>query len=622
MKDIRCKAGGFTLIELSVVIVILGLLSAGIIAAYSVYMQKEQTSRTQRNIEAVNDAIASFVAENGYLPCPASPDDAASRATNCGDGGTSVSPVMARVGAGGGLNVRIGVVPVSVNEGVGVVRQLVPGEKAIDGWNNRLAYAVVEEMAVPGNGRMDQDGAITIRNSGGGNATTTARYIVLSHGQDGAGAYSRAGLPRQPCAAGSGGLNDIINCDNLDATFVSIGNGGTRSTSGDANNFDDFVMSDTSASGINGRYECTDPNTVFSGVNFSTRRAICTPRDPMTCTDPATAFAGLIMDPGGSGRLVPDCRVFSQLCPAGQVRVADNAGGSYCANNTQGSCPAGEVQVGMLNPVDANGDGIEDTTLKAIAFGGAPDCRNIVSACNSTTEIQVGTRTNASGALEAICAPRQVGSPCTGANVMIGSNPDGSPQCAPVPTCPNGQYIFGLVSGVLQCSRAVGDSGCGPGEKVTGISNGVVSCAPDTGNSFPSAPLRSVFASCPPGWSRESVANVYAEVIKLPGGTHSTYSEMPLIFSRYDWDQISNPANNIAGTVGEHHHYMPTTEFCRTDTEYSTYVDINVGWAGDNCPPGWDRIGFIPRWEGGCAAYDANNNCQYHTYTTMVRCAK
>lgn len=394
MTIIRDKReSGFTLLELAISTVIIGLLMAGILSAYAVHMKKKQVDITNSNIEAVNDAIVAFVRENGFFPCPAVRTEASATA-DC-NGTITTTP-----------NILAGVVPITVMDQNGNFRQLVPGEEALDGWRNRLTYVVTagmaRDMTNPASVNPDFNvvqGAIRVDKLDGTPAEERGRFLVLSHGQDGVGAVSAAGVARRPC--GQGGVNDNINCDNQWDRFVSIGISGVRSTSGDANNFDDFVSGDTlrnlpETGGDTGSFiyasttepTCPDgwdevsfsPTTVrvplenaASGVHTTTQNSVGMTNITLpTATPPAwnTPSRTCKSQRGYRGQIEVSAHNMQDQsqnpCPSGterignvtrtalqQVQVASQCDDNYCAAGTQTVIqPVSETRVVCADPAD------------------------------------------------------------------------------------------------------------------------------------------------------------------------------------------------------------------------------------------------------------------------------
>ena len=67
----RQQAQGFTLIEVAISMVILGLVLTGLVVALSQQMQQRHLIDTRTTLQQANEAIISFVVANARLPCPA-----------------------------------------------------------------------------------------------------------------------------------------------------------------------------------------------------------------------------------------------------------------------------------------------------------------------------------------------------------------------------------------------------------------------------------------------------------------------------------------------------------------------------------------------------------------------
>ena len=62
---------GFTMIELSIVIIIMGLLFVGSFEANKHFMIQHNIKATIIKLNAIQNALDIYVIENGKLPCPA-----------------------------------------------------------------------------------------------------------------------------------------------------------------------------------------------------------------------------------------------------------------------------------------------------------------------------------------------------------------------------------------------------------------------------------------------------------------------------------------------------------------------------------------------------------------------
>src|SRR5688572_19844594 len=63
---------GFSLAELAIVLLIVGLILAGVLTPLGAQIEIRKTAETTKILEDVKEALLGFAAANGRLPCPAS----------------------------------------------------------------------------------------------------------------------------------------------------------------------------------------------------------------------------------------------------------------------------------------------------------------------------------------------------------------------------------------------------------------------------------------------------------------------------------------------------------------------------------------------------------------------
>ena len=205
---------GFTLIEMSVVIVLLSAIIGSVAIIFNTLLRTYQEDETVKKLEAIQRAMYEYRVAFNTLPCPADITlnlahthfgVAAANQGTCTGGvptsnfsGTDATPQEAR----GGL------VPVTTLQ--------LPPEFAFDGWGRRIMYYVSRDMTQSGalnivNG-IDPTPRMIIHNEQGVPNTTLATYVLVSGGPNGHGMYPRVGGATR-VNNGSTNADELNNCD-------------------------------------------------------------------------------------------------------------------------------------------------------------------------------------------------------------------------------------------------------------------------------------------------------------------------------------------------------------------------------------------------------------------------
>lgn len=247
---------GFTLLEMAIVLVIVTLVAAAGLSLTTALRTNQGVATARTKQEAIKVALITFIARNQRLPCPAietlAPDDddyGVESGTPGTCGATSIpSAVLPGVGP-----IQRGVVPwVSLG---------LSDTDALDGWNNRFSYFVVEAAtdntpAAPfplsgmrggialhsgtpvALGLPNQINACSTT-AGDNGCNIAAVVLILSHGSNGSSAFMPSG-GQLPPPVGTAAL-EIENTD-ADASFVQ-----TKYSDNVINPFDDILLAVTPA---------------------------------------------------------------------------------------------------------------------------------------------------------------------------------------------------------------------------------------------------------------------------------------------------------------------------------------------------------------------------------------
>lgn len=116
--------GGFTLVEMAIVLVILGFVLSALLLPLQAQRELVFQAQTQTTLENARRAILGFAQQQGRLPCPA----------------TAASNGISLPLAGGTCNQQVGFLPAVT---LGIQPTDTQGF-ALDGWNNRIQYAVTQ----------------------------------------------------------------------------------------------------------------------------------------------------------------------------------------------------------------------------------------------------------------------------------------------------------------------------------------------------------------------------------------------------------------------------------------------------------------------------------------------
>ena len=82
MTSLKSKQRGFTIVELLIVIVVIGILAALVITTFTGIQQKARNTERTTDIKALHGQVEAYYAQNGKYPTLANMNDATWRSTN------------------------------------------------------------------------------------------------------------------------------------------------------------------------------------------------------------------------------------------------------------------------------------------------------------------------------------------------------------------------------------------------------------------------------------------------------------------------------------------------------------------------------------------------------------
>lgn len=216
-RTTRRRQSGFTLVEIAIVLLIVGLMIGGILGPLFSQLEQRRVSDTKRTMEEAREALYGFALRNGYLPCPAI---------------SSINGLEDRTG--NLCNKRYGFLPWAT---LGVSR--------LDGWNRLMAYSVTPAFADSTNLftlRTLRDITVVTRATNGQLVPATdigdIPAVIVSFGRNG---YGATGDQNTIIAdAGVGNIDEKVNLQATGTTLI------TRDAIENANapggEFDDMVL--------------------------------------------------------------------------------------------------------------------------------------------------------------------------------------------------------------------------------------------------------------------------------------------------------------------------------------------------------------------------------------------
>jgi prepilin-type N-terminal cleavage/methylation domain-containing protein len=238
----KSRSFGFTLVEMAMVLLIIGLILGGLLPTISTQQEQQRINETRKELSEIQQALIGFAVINGRLPCPAQASLASdqpnagmetSKGNTCGC--LSASGSNDTVANAGASNVACTNTSVT-----GVIPWVTLGIRETDAWDHRFTYRVATRFADQiAAGTTDCAPALSTpplassfalcspgvpdvvsAASGGVAVATDVPGIVVSHGKNGLGAYRSDGS-QIPGATGDEAENSDNNNTFVDHSYAS-----------------------------------------------------------------------------------------------------------------------------------------------------------------------------------------------------------------------------------------------------------------------------------------------------------------------------------------------------------------------------------------------------------------
>lgn len=164
------RQSGFTLVEMAVVIMIVGLLVGVAFSIINPLARSLREAETKEKMEIIADAIANYAAMHNRIPCPAPPDEA----------DNTHNPIFGSMWIDSSDNPDCGLGNLDRSIGIVPFRTLgIHPDTAVDGFGNYFTYAVSPVFAdeIPGSFKVHQNCRNTRWLDGGSNENPEKAYF-------------------------------------------------------------------------------------------------------------------------------------------------------------------------------------------------------------------------------------------------------------------------------------------------------------------------------------------------------------------------------------------------------------------------------------------------------------
>lgn len=248
-----CGVRGFSLLEMTVVLVIISTVAVGAVAYLTIALERRGLLETQRKLETIQATLMNYRLTYNRLPCPALFTDAVDSAAfgkETANPGTCTG-VAPNIQVDAGNTTIIGMLPTQT---LGLADDF-----AFDGWGRRIEYVVVKTFTAtdgfisnPVNNVVA--GMMTVNSVTGALKTQEAIYGVISLGPNGHGAFTRRGTTTSKISTSTQYQPELRNCSCTNAAagatfedilYQGLPQGDPTATPATTTYFDDVVIYET-----------------------------------------------------------------------------------------------------------------------------------------------------------------------------------------------------------------------------------------------------------------------------------------------------------------------------------------------------------------------------------------
>lgn len=368
---------GFSLIEVALALIIVGLVTAPMIAAYQNYLINKQFTQSQGYLQIIDKALSQYVAERGHYPLPAArnltevdaqfgqpyPNTPASLAAMPGCATTGGDVDVCRTPSPNipGQQIYIGDVPFAA---LGLPKQYVR-----DGYGSKFTYAVSARLTDIAT--FAQDGGVirledrsggpargSQRDNGGGVMVDAVHYVAVSHGADRVGGFGIFGALPLAC---NGQGRDRENCNN-DGVF---NNNFANLVPGDDNTYARFSVMPSGPDHYDDYliYTINSGGGMWTMATMTTNNVVANSGAPIVLGQPQTPAAKMDVrgNPGHGvpGNVQADALRTNRLC---------DLGASDCDSTSVGPAPGGSpYHQNVFNPGIIAGEPYLETDIDPIS---------------------------------------------------------------------------------------------------------------------------------------------------------------------------------------------------------------------------------------------------------------